>query len=1656
MKIPAAILALVLAAAPLLAGDWPAAFEHYEAVAIEKPGRNDATWQMWRYAVSTGRIGELKQRWEAPAATEKGLPYRLLLALLAEMETDFDGAQVQFDKAIAAAPTDANAWLLRGQMQSIRRQPESRASLEKALELELSQGLPPIAATPLAEILLTAGHPDEARSVLDKAVPAAHDPQTWLDLTEKRTEAAMAQGRLQEFLTQLETTPPAPFGGSEIAQVYAAAHDYAEATAELERARKEHPDDALLRLQALTIARAANRSSEIVRLLREETKLAPTPEKWRDLFRALVTNGEADEARSILHDQGAALFTEPLTWRELLPNLWQFELSQSIADTLAKAGDERWDAALFRGELLIAEKDRPGAEEALWSILDPHSEAQPLASGEKSWAVRPTPSQHDAAMPGAHFDERIHQVTKYVEHIPSPFNPRIAIDVDRMAQVETLTDARDLALFYLAAIAAQNQRAPEFVSKLEQRIAGWPRPERLLAWTIVQNPPHALAEMVGYAGETRTAQIDRFCREELPAIHRLQLPPEDARRADDLAKIFPAETPDAKKTTTSLDYGERFRNSNKAFRDGRFEDAWKLFTETSAAFRITGCPLAERETVACQMSFAFLLPELRDPSKTVEAAVMAIRAAFPERRLSRWPNTGEGLNALFETGTPAWSYRFFERGSGNPPRPDDLPVFLRDRLVYPPAPLFTWERVGVLWTVFGQTWNTNNVRSANAGKSPGRLFWPALKQRLDDEAAKCSGDEAFYLRTATAYLAWWNKDDDAAARMQHLLAESGDPRIGLGLVAMLNRNLLDVKVPLAVLDDLKPPTTAAARAVKAWRLTLLAESGNTTAATLIARELADAPWEIADLREILGQLQKSICSEAAATLRTRLLQEDLREEDVRQPELALQELGAPTSPFKPDALAERVLALPPPRDGAPNNARVVALQALQNSGALEGYVTKLRQACEAAPQDATARHRFAEASTGAEAATAWRKVLELEPHHIDAVRELLKLAQTSEEKRQMFEKFLALAPEEAVQEHADLFFKDYAEAHQLPHLAEAISKAPFQPAGWRAGLQSSSAWRQRAELFIDARQPEAALLVLRKAITTFDPVPSDLRRLLLFQLVALNRRDAAARELVECLAPATREASPLFAWQSPPDAPSTRNTIDVTLLKMAQTLDVTPELRARIHAAAAHDATARAVSAFLRVVDREPAALDEIRAMIPEVDTSKDTSWVVPLATELAAWPEAAAVCRELLTTYNHAVASNARYSLANRLEVARLLALTGGKDEALREGRAALDSARKNPRLSDSWRAPHAVGEIALAAGDAALLTDSIHLLVEMLETQASRSFYDTGEAIGFAGNLLDANHTGDAEQILGALRKMATARNNPSMASALAAFEMEAALQHGDWSLASPQVWLDVDESSAGQATIGWDLGTSTRFNGTAPKFVTRAESMPALAGRLVVELFVGKDADSMQPIARITDAGSRGIWRGKLPIDSGFARAVISDQDKVLFGEPCEFAIGPNLLRQADAANFLPSVPGGEVKREKHGPTVSGEYISLRAPDRSFGNLPSPSLAPQTRIKPGHDYILQAWVRTAWTRSGRLGWRCLDSSGKSVSSGSVPGFNVSDRYWIHYSQRLSWPRNNTTGQRLPPTTAFLEPTLEGGGADIAGLSLVEIPTPEPNSEP
>src|SRR6185436_14258783 len=134
-------------------------------------------------------------------------------------------------------------------------------------------------------------------------VPATRDPEGWLTFAFLRAQAALGQGRLRELIAQVEKAPPGPLGGSEMAEIHHMMSDYGQTIAEIERARKARPDDALVRRQALALARETGRDGEVVRLLAEEVKRAPSPEKWREYFHALLADRNAGEARKVLESQ---------------------------------------------------------------------------------------------------------------------------------------------------------------------------------------------------------------------------------------------------------------------------------------------------------------------------------------------------------------------------------------------------------------------------------------------------------------------------------------------------------------------------------------------------------------------------------------------------------------------------------------------------------------------------------------------------------------------------------------------------------------------------------------------------------------------------------------------------------------------------------------------------------------------------------------------------------------------------------------------------------------------------------------------------------------------------------------------------------------------------------------------------------------------------------------------------------------------------------------------------------------------------------------------------------------------------------------------------------------------------------------------------------
>ena len=379
-----------------------------------------------------------------------------------------------------------------------------------------------------------------------------------------------------------------------------------------------------------------------------------------------------------------------------------------------------------------------------------------------------------------------------------------------------------------------------------------------------------------------------------------------------------------------------------------------------------------------------------------------------------------------------------------------------------------------------------------------------------------------------------------------------------------------------------------------------------------------------------------------------------------------------------------------------------------------------------------------------------------------------------------------------------------------------------------------------------------------------------------------------------------------------------------------------------------------------------------------------------------------------------------------------------------------------RNPR-SENQRALRQIADFALTTNDSELLTDCSRILVEWLVNPNGNSYIDTADALKIFGALLDAGRATEAQQVLGAVRNYARLKNRSDLEASLDAIEADEELRRGDWQRATPIVWIESDHTTNEQAVLAWDLGLPGNRSGREMPAIIRGESIPTLEGRLTVELFFGEDEESMQSVARMTEVGSRGLWLGRLAGATGFVRAVISTGDRVLIGEAFAIHASGNLLRGSGAEKFVPKPSQGTVTSTTGGPTIDGEYISIRQFDFAANPARPLAIGPRVPVKPKCDYVLSGWVRMVGSRMPVIGWRCLDHTGKEIGKGQLPITSPSKRFWTRSTQRLSWPRNNAEGQRLPANTVYLEPVVEGGDSfDSANLSLIEISTQASASEP
>jgi len=229
-----------------------------------------------------------------------------------------------------------------------------------------------------------------------------------------------------------------------------------------------------------------------------------------------------------------------------------------------------------------------------------------------------------------------------------------------------------------------------------------------------------------------------------------------------------------------------------------------------------------------------------------------------------------------------------------------------------------------------------------------------------------------------------------------------------------------------------------------------------------------------------------------------------------------------------------------------------------------------------------------------------------------------------------------------------------------------------------------------------------------------------------------------------------------------------------------------------------------------------------------------------------------------------------------------------------------------------------------------------------------------------------------------------------------------------------------------------------------------MTSGISLAHLDGKFDVELLFGENEDEMRSLVRIPKAKARDSWKGALPAQSGFVRAVFSEGSRFYFGEPTDVCTGTDLLGKPGPQ--APAAADGQMKSVEGGPIPGGMFLSYQSDSARRNGQQRKIALRRAELKPGKEYVLSGWFRPAEDSQLQLSVQFLGSDSKPMTSAATMTSISGNRgFWAYRSLRLSQPRRNDGESRytIPAGAAFAEVIVETSpGFDVAALSLVEAP--------
>ena len=1625
VRIAVACAALLIpAAARAQEGAWPAAMLELEKLALQSPRRNAAFAHLAHLAAECGRLAEWRARWETRAKTATGAEESLLLGWLDIEAGRAKEARVWFARAAEIAPENPHALLAHTESLLRAGEADGEARARRAAELFTDVADKAGALRLAAVVAQEKGEFAAAWAHLRKLEGEPLDAALRMALMPDFARAHLALGDWEKWAAALlESSGKSAADAAACTAACLALGDPATAHRVATEALKRDPADAVLARLAIISASAAGFGGDAAARIEASLGGQPSDDDLAEAVNALATLGAPEHARRIFTRHAARLAPIAARWRQALPLLWNLGATEGLHGVLAPhAAAGGWELQFALGELAIMDKDNAAAEHALWRLFAREFETHEIASTARALATKPMRNPLGFPIAGQGFATRLPEMEQQLEAKQTVFHPE-----EESAQswwVNSLTDARDVALTYLRRLAVQaGGDAPEkFLATLRTHTAHWSSEERLLAFTVAGNPAGILDASKAALHHTPVAPASQaFVRSQIARLRALPgLPPELVAQANELSTKLLTKIP-VMENSESAGHRLRLHASWKLFEEGKFAEADRQFAETLRVFAAEGWGPDTPLWASFHTSTIHSAAGFSDPKTRADAAACALRWIGMEApRRADWPQPPQP--------------RMMWEQSENPLTFDVMFQSVRQSRMNFYGPMGERYFASLGGTVPADVLPPLFYFVIKLRGLDEKLFEDAFTASLRDlpEESACT---ALLCRSVAANFSGSAPEESARLEKLRVSPDSG--------VARLLTATSELRLASSQPD--KPPAGAAALFAKGIPASPVGRAAWLTAALHIISQLpGDAdPLPVAQelLRLPLDRTSYTGAKDALELLASRESRPDAPAIRALLEKLTLSWLRAHgTAPLPgeredhlrtlldaadADGATELARQMLSPRPGqSARSEKVIAAQrrailALQTCGELNAWFANLRKTAKA--DDAAGMRHLAEVSDlllhtilptetesppipnrpRAKAAphgglvTALRneareslrkartKLIELEPEvtqHWSAFREM---QQHDGNSRPEDRKLPNIATETLLRAANGGLDVDTAATFadgDLGRIAELVAAWPARPTGYdtRGLAIAGQLWR--------GGKRDEAVRWLRKL---FDSNPDSTAmqstlRSMLIEALAIRGDTAGVVDLIKSgLITAARPAASIAAF---PHLDKWDDYASVTrplqpMLYEADSLGLGSALSAMLGADTAPIATDLAL--LLRVQARDLEVLPKMAARL--------TRPMMPLvldefAEQLANWKEGREAARIALGILEHAHAIPSPAERAWQLSRHGLLAARCGME---REAVAWLSDAfaKQSEVRCDRITILLHVTEGMAHCGQPEKAASAARALAEIFEAGKQKAGSGTirwsPDSVARRIRELAADGDETVVRLLSSALQASDPPDEKGLATAISDATGILASRSGKTEALSPFAWMR-ERSEDGTGEIAWALGYFPPGKEEQRQMRVPDSPQPVPAKRRRIELFHGEEADRLERIAVIENTASTGVWRGHIPKPGGWLAASATADDAAILGPARAVRTGKNLLPALGEmpGKQLPALlwkkrgagPGGDTIESVRLPApVDGEQYSLAGNVIEISGAIGKDLFISGWMKRGSVWVMLADEKEQWQQTG-----------------------------------------------------------------------------------